>query len=116
MSSPRTVILSVVAIALICSVFSVIDAKVCGGDADCLSNNADGTCVSGTCKYLCHSNYKDCDHNMDNGCECDIMVDETNCGGCGRFCPSPYNAKASCEAGKCVITDSDEDFFIPGQY
>jgi hypothetical protein len=83
-------------------------------DADCLTNNAEATCVSGTCKYMCHSNFKDCDHDMDtNGCECDITSNETCCGGCDRNCPAPYNAIATCEASRCVITSGD-GFYVPG--
>ena len=52
---------------------------------------ADGKCV-------CDSGWSDCDGNIANGCEVNLLVNLTNCGSCGAVC----SGGAMCIGGSCV--------------
>lgn len=79
---------------------------------------ADGACGAAKCK----TDYEDCDHVRDNGCEVHIL-DDANCGGCGvacdpgQTCTKDINGKyfCACPGGQtlcpnpvaCVDTGTD---------
>jgi RHS repeat-associated protein len=62
--------------------------------------NSSPTCAEGVCRPLCFAGYSDCDHNYANGCEANVLVDPTNCGGCSIGCAEP-NAAGVCTGGVC---------------
>jgi len=62
--------------------------------------NAQPICAGTQCQYACDVGYADCNGNMlQDGCEVAILSDNTNCGGCGFFCPSGH----VCVNGQCVL-------------
>ncbi len=52
---------------------------------------------------VCAGSVADCNGRTEDGCESDPLVDELNCGRCGRGCPSGV----SCEAGECACEESE---------
>ena len=76
------------------------DTNNCGGCGKACSTNPDATaatCVAGSCGNICTSGYADCDGNVANGCEAQILgTDATNCGACGRSCGGQ-----TCQGGLC---------------
>ncbi len=92
---------------------------ICTGSAttdDCKCTAAGETCrqtgtnynsasCSGTnCVLNCSAGFADCDGLSTNGCETNINLDATNCGGCNALAPNPgiglvCGAGASCNAG-----------------
>jgi len=80
------------------------DVAHCGacGNA-CAFDNADGSCVDGTCMLAgCKPEHADCDGDAANGCEADTATDVANCGACGKAC-SQANGTATCSGGACGI-------------
>ncbi len=65
--------------------------------------NATSTCASTTCGYVCSAGAADCDSMAANGCEVNTNT-PTNCGGCGRVCPTYANATPTCGSGTCGST------------
>jgi hypothetical protein len=59
--------------------------------------NATSVCVSGTCSIVCNTGFANCDGNITNGCEVNLLSDKNNCGACGNVCPGALN----CNAGVC---------------
>ncbi len=70
----------------------------------CTIPNGTGTCASGTCEVAeCAPGFGDCDGVAANGCETDLTKDATNCGTCGKVCPSSAGTPA-CVSGACKYT------------
>ncbi|MFC2143865.1 hypothetical protein ACFLQO_00680 [Candidatus Aenigmatarchaeota archaeon] len=67
----------------------------------CTASNADGTCVSGECSYECHTNYKNCNSDWNDGCEVDVNSDSDNCGDCGNACGEVICPDSGCGVGGC---------------
>jgi hypothetical protein len=72
----------------------------CGTECKTFLPNAKGSlCSSGECKISgCKADYADCDKNIVNGCEVYLRTSASNCGSCGKTCPSGqvcYNMKCS---------------------
>lgn len=68
----------------------------CGACDNRCSFNQDlhqiGYCHEGVCQPQCISPYQDCDGDLSNGCELDILAshgDPLHCGGCGIACSPP---------------------------
>lgn len=79
---------------------TLTDCGSCG--AGCAPVNASGPrCANGQCQFTaCQVNFASCDSNNANGCEVNTLSDSTNCGACGRGCPS-MNGTSNCDAGVC---------------
>jgi len=74
----------------------------CSGTADdnvsVLLKHGMGTCEAGKISIAqCSNGYSDCDGQVVNGCEVDLMSDDENCGSCGNICA----ASESCGLGFC---------------
>jgi hypothetical protein len=63
-------------------------------------------CVSGKCELECvnvdgpfgiKTDWRNCNGNVDDGCEVDVKISAKHCGSCGNACP----AGQSCIEGKC---------------
>lgn len=84
-----------------CETFLPTSSSNCGacGNACPTGPNARAFCNLGICSPLiCNPGYANCDNNPSTGCEVDISNDDSNCGGCGRSCPSGE----TCSFGTCV--------------
>ena len=66
----------------------------------CGHNNSD--CVGAAC--VCLAGFDNCDGDWTNGCEIDLMNDNSNCGVCGTVC-----INATCTGGVCVCNPGFED-------
>ena len=75
--------------------------KVCPGPANTVIQCNGGVCGA---PGACLPAFKDCDNNMNNGCEIDINNDPKNCGSCGGSCGAAVNAVAACKVGVCSFT------------
>jgi hypothetical protein len=79
------------------------DAKncgACGSECKTFLPNAKGSeCSDGKCVISqCKTDYGDCDKNLANGCEVNLMINTANCGSCGNACSQGqvcYNKKCS---------------------
>ncbi len=72
----------------------------------CTAPNAESTsCMTGECTIsLCTPGFEDCDDDVMNGCEANLVSDPATCGGCGVTCPAdPANASPACEMGSCTL-------------
>lgn len=84
------------------------DSEHCGScEAECSGENGKASCESGQCDIECEANFEDCDENArGNGCETNISINSTQCGGCDLVCPSGSSTEsASCVDGICGLTD-----------
>lgn len=80
----------------------------CGtGGQDCVAcslKNATASCSDGKCQVEeCTAGKGNCDINDSNGCETPVDT-LTDCGQCGKKCPSAPNATPSCADGECIYT------------
>jgi hypothetical protein len=71
---------------------------VCGTECPTfLSNSMGSGCTYGKCVISqCKTNYGDCNEILSDGCEANLLLDASNCGSCGKKCPSGevcYNKK-----------------------
>ncbi|HTU58559.1 MAG TPA: hypothetical protein VMF89_08995, partial [Polyangiales bacterium] len=80
----------------------------------CQNDHGGASCASGSCVTTCANGYGDCDRNVTNGCEADIMASAVSCGMCGLSCVNP-NGTTRCSEGLCApscasgFADCDED-------
>lgn len=79
------------------------DVANCGGcGTACTTAHGAATCTDGKCGLgTCETGFDDCDKNPANGCEVDLRVSASNCGGCGNAC-SGNHITATCAGGQCV--------------
>ncbi len=82
------------------------NAAHCGGcGTRCTVANGEGACVMGRCAVgTCAGAYRDCNLMAADGCETNTTSDRMNCGGCGRFCPTPPHSTPTCASGRCGST------------
>jgi hypothetical protein len=76
------------------------DTNACGAACTvCLATapNVTPTCLNGTCGVQCTQNFGDCNQNMADGCEANLVNDPLNCGGCRVACAGG----TSCIDGAC---------------
>ena len=64
------------------------------------------TCEQGVCGYACSPNWADCDGDIENGCETDLLEDPLNCGGCGVRCDGIEGH--ACVDGECLMKSCEE--------
>lgn len=87
-----------------------VDPRNCGacGRACRTAPNEQSTCsAGGLCGLTCNPGWGDCDGNVTNGCETDLVNDPTHCGSCTHACTVAH-AKAACgPGGSCVIGRCD---------
>jgi hypothetical protein len=57
--------------------------------------------IDANCQLQCDSGYSDCNGNLFDGCETDILTDNDNCSSCDQPCPTDAN----CINGQCVFPD-----------
>ena len=86
---------------------SIVTATDCGGCGKrCGNQNTiSSSCEQGppiSCTVVCAPNFANCDNDLSNGCEADLMNDVPHCGGCDAC--DRDNATASCSAGSCSFT------------
>jgi hypothetical protein len=67
--------------------------------ADCQSGLCDDT---KTCALNCGHGTAECDGNLADPCETNLLTSARNCGACGQVCELPH-ADASCVGGACLI-------------
>ncbi|AKU95348.1 Tryptophan synthase alpha chain [Labilithrix luteola] len=67
--------------------------------------NSTSVCNAGICDTQCKEGFGDCDGDKSNGCETNVMVDETSCGACGHRCDTA--AGQPCFQGACLMTECD---------
>ena len=60
------------------------------------------TCSNGQCKSVCKPGWKDCNNNMQDGCETDVGKDLNNCGSCGTKCATYPYTTTTCSSGVCT--------------
>jgi hypothetical protein len=88
-----------------CDSGTCIPDPVCRGGAGC---NSHATCTPLGC--VCDSPYKNCDGNWNNGCEVNLLSDESNCGSCGNEC----GTGEYCSVGSCRVPSLPSSCFIEG--
>jgi serine/threonine protein kinase len=85
----------------------------CGSDdcGPCLVSNATARCnAHHTCDIaVCYQDHDNCDGDPRNGCEAEVRVDPSNCGGCGHKCQALPHARTGC-GDVCTIWRCDEGF------
>jgi hypothetical protein len=78
--------------------------------------NTAPSCNGVSCSYICSAGYSDCNNNMTDGCEVNVLGSDTaNCGACGNFCSgtcvsgvckqpngAPCATASSCQSNNCV--------------
>ena len=100
------------------------DEKVCGdacvarddpafGCADacepCFDNSV-ASCVDGECTFeMCAAGFSDCDGDVGNGCEVDLLNDPANCNACGNGC-TLADATPGCADGACTVDTCSDGF------
>jgi len=76
------------------------NCSACG--TTCAAPHASTSCQQGACvPGACASGWGDCNGDPTDGCETNVALDATHCGGCDRACAIP-NALAAC-SGACYI-------------
>src|SRR5205823_2773176 len=69
----------------------------------CAMPNATAVCRMGVCSLVsCHSDFGDCNGNLDDGCETPTNT-ITNCGACGVACGADAGCAPMCGAGHCAV-------------
>ncbi len=67
----------------------------------CSTTNGQPKCVRGQCDIAsCNMGFDNCNLQIADGCETNLLVDQLNCGGCGNRCTAPHTA-GNCNAGRC---------------
>jgi hypothetical protein len=83
------------------------DPNNCGGCGyNCLSlpNVSSSLCSSGKCIPTCKQGYGNCNNSLSDGCETNMLVDNTYCGNCSTNCNLLPNVSATaCQWGSCGI-------------
>jgi len=84
-----------------CETNTATDVSNCGGcGTRCTVANGSPGCAAGSCTVAsCSSGFGNCDGTAANGCETNLNTNNSNCGMCGRTCPSGQ----TCRSGSCAI-------------
>ena len=76
----------------------------CGYRCPTKSNYA-ASCRKGFCEYECPPGRGDCDGDIRNGCETDLLINGRHCGACGNQCNTA--AGQPCLSGSCLMVECD---------
>ncbi|KAG0615225.1 hypothetical protein M758_5G024900 [Ceratodon purpureus] len=108
-----------------CEVDMKTDVKNCGSCGNVCptvrtpDGNAVATCTNGVCgsALICPTGLADCDGDLSNGCEIDLVgfaATAINCGSCGNICPLSTNKTAFsyCNSGVCTFLCNFFDGFL----
>src|SRR6185437_11855909 len=92
------------------------DPNNCGAcGARCTIPHATASCSGGMCGVaVCDTGWVDCDNDVTNGCEVDLMGDPMNCGACGNQCPPCPDAGIPCQQGSCLLCCAPHYTQCPG--
>src|SRR5207248_2751921 len=86
-----------------CEINLTGDTAHCGACGTiCSSQNGAASCLGGACAIACKPGFANCDGDLANGCETNLMSDTANCGACGTLC-SGRNGAPACSGGACAI-------------
>jgi MYXO-CTERM domain-containing protein len=84
------------------------DCGECGNACDYA--NAVNRCEAGSCVITeCSANFRDCNQEIDDGCEANLRADPENCGSCGTAC-SANHASGTCTNGLCFMGECDAGY------
>lgn len=86
-----------------CAADSCIPCTIAQATANCTNEGHCGIAA-------CLRSYRDCNHQVEDGCEVDIDHDPEHCGGCVVSPCVVANAVADCAAGRCAIKVCNEGF------
>lgn len=67
---------------------------------------AQGKCLIGSCD----PNFEDCNNDISDGCEKNLLDDVLNCGACNQPCPIYPHASSACMEGQCGIGECFQGF------
>jgi len=86
-----------------CETHTTIDLNNCGNcNHVCSVTNGSSACTNGVCVVAsCNPGFRDCDGNINTGCETNTNTSITNCGNCGVVCPVRPNSTPVCVNGIC---------------
>lgn len=74
----------------------------CGNSCLDFPNTTSGTCEEGTCTTIaCAAGFEDCNGDITDGCEIDLMNDPANCGACGNAA-----CTIGCGEGACATIEA----------
>lgn len=79
----------------------------CVNECPAAGPHQNATCNKGSCEYPCDDGWADCNGDLADGCEVNIAINPSNCGGCGITCDSVLGQP--CVEGKCLMQDCDSD-------
>ena len=88
-----------------CEINLLSNANNCGtcGTICPVKPNSSPTCLSGICSIICNPNFGDCNANITDGCELNLLNNVNNCGSCGLVCAPVANATSVCVSGLCSL-------------
>lgn len=90
-----------------CETSVATDKQNCGacGTVCPGATRPDVACQAGACVTVCGGSVRDCDLQLDNGCETDVNTNAAHCGACGTVCPAPGpHTVPVCTNGSCGYT------------
>jgi hypothetical protein len=86
-----------------CETNTGADVSNCGTCGHhCTNNNGTATCQGGQCGIQCNAGFGNCDGDVSNGCETNLLSDVNSCGGCGLICSTAHGTGA-CVNGVCQV-------------
>lgn len=77
----------------------------CPGSTSARANGGP-LCEDGRCSYVCSQGFADCDDDLDDGCEANLLQSQRHCGSCGNRCD--VAGGQPCVAGTCLTKPCDE--------
>lgn len=90
-----------------CEVDVTADALHCGKcGAACSTKGGTPSCVDGACRIACAPGYADCNGDVVDGCESNLMIDPQHCGSCDLACTAGDGGSGGtdvCNNGGCGV-------------
>lgn len=85
-----------------CEVDISIDPDFCGScEIACSDNHGTPTCTAGVCGIVCDPDFDDCNENVEDGCEADLLGSTLHCKACNSPCTASAGSTAICDQGVC---------------